>query len=170
MMRRVADRMADYGWRVLLGAVSIALVGGVIQVFIWEPSAGPSSDVCPRPPCGPEGLPRLSDAATVLPILGYLLVIVLGVPSLLSGTWDLVHGRGTDGGRRLLAFVGPVLVLVGTEIVPHIANLGLCAAAAELCSYSPEWGTDISDRWHPLDHAVLGAVPMTAIYWLARRR
>lgn len=38
------------------------------------------------------------------------------------------------GGRRLLAFVGPVLVLVGTETVPHIVNLGLCAVAAELCS------------------------------------
>lgn len=169
-MQRVADQMAGYGWRLLLAAVCVALVGGVIEVFVWEPSPGPSSDVCPRPPCGPEGLPGLSDVATVLPILGYLLAIVLGIPSLIFGTWDLAHGRGRDGGRRLLAFVGPVLVLVGTEIVPHIANLGLCAAVSELCSYSPDWGSDISDRWHPLDHAVLGALPMTAIYWRARRK
>lgn len=170
VLQRVADRTAGYGRRVLLAAVSVALVGGIVEVLVWQPSAGPTSDVCLRPPCGPEGLPGLSDVATVLPIVGYLLVIVLGIPGLLAGIWDLVHGAGRDGGHRLLAFVGPVLVLVGTETIPHLADLGICAAISGLCGYSPEFGTDINDRWHPLNHAVLGALPMTVIYWSARRR
>jgi hypothetical protein len=169
-VRGAADRLARYGWRVLLAALLVALIGGMVEVLIWEPGNGPISADCPAPPCAPEGLPGLSDLATVLPILGQLLAILLGFPSALVGGWDLLRGRPSDGGRRLLAFVGPVLVLVGTEIVPHVANLGLCAVASELCRYSPEWGTDISDRWHPLDHALLGALPMIAIYWRARRR
>lgn len=59
--------------------------------------------------------------------------------------------------------------LVGTEILPHVATTGLCTAAPEVCSYSPERGSDISDRWHPLAHALLGALPMTLIYWRTRR-
>lgn len=162
---RVADRLARYGWRVLLLALFVALVGGIIEVFVWEPGAGPTSDDCLRPPCGPESMPGLRDIATVLPILGYLLVIVLGIPSLFAGAWDLARARLMDGSFRLLAFVGPLLVLVGMEILPHLVNVGLCAVVTQLCT-----GTDISDRWHPLDHAVLGALPMTALYWWIRQK
>jgi hypothetical protein len=141
-----------------------------LRTFVWEPGGGTIVADCPAPPCAPESLPGLRDLATVLPTLGQLLAILLGFPSALVGGWDLLRGRPSDGGRRLLAFVGPILVLVGTEIVPHVATIGLCTAASEMCRFSPEWGTDISDRWHPLAHGLLGALPMTVIYWLTRRR
>ncbi len=79
--------------------------------------------------------------------------------------------------RRLLAFVGPVLFFAGTEIVPHLLNpchwaltLGGTRLPEFYCAYSPEWGADLADRWHLLDHTLVGAVPMAALYWLALRR
>ena len=112
----------------------------------------------------------------IVPLLAYLLAILLGLPSLLAGAWDFLRARWGAGGRRVLAFVGPVLFFVGTEIVPHLLNpclLALEFAGKRLpefyCAYSPEWGADLTDRWHVLEHTLLGAVPMAALYWLALR-
>ena len=168
-MSGAADRLARYGWRVLLAALLVAVIGGIVASFIWEPGAGTISANCPSPPCAPESLPGLRDFAKVLPILGQLLAILLGVPSAIVGGRSLLRGRPSEGGRRLAAFVGPVLVLLGTEILPHVATIGLCVTVPEICSYSPERGSDISDRWHPLGHALLGAFPMTLMYWRTRR-
>ena len=179
--QRVADRLARYGWLVLLVAVVVALVGGTVYAAAWEPRAVavPGRDACPDPPCFDRGdlQPGLRDLPTVIPTLGYLLAIVLGLPSLLAGAWDFLRGRWVAGGRRLLAFVGPVLFFVGTELVPHLVNpcyFALALAGKRLpefyCDYSAEWGADLADRWHPLDHTLVGAVPMAALYWLALRR
>ena len=128
------------------------------------------------PPCfGGGGLPGLSDLPVVLPVLGYGLAIALGLPSVLAGGWDLLRGRWGAGGRRLLAFVGPLLVLVGTEVVPHVISPCLPAELGAgwqpgVCERQEHGGLDVGDRWHALDHALVGAVPMAALYWLALRR
>ncbi len=184
--QRAADRLARYGWVVLLAAVVAALVGGMVSAATWEPPAPdaevavPGRDACPDPPCfdvGGEGLPGLRDLLMTIPILGYLLAVVLGLPSLLAGVWDALRGRWAAGGRRLLAFVGPTLLFVGTEIVPHLLNpcfwaltLGGVRLPELYCAYSPEWGADVTDRWHLLDHALVGALPLAALYWWALRR
>jgi len=179
--QRAADRLARYGWLVLLVAVAVALVGGTLYAATWGPRtvAVPGRDACPEPPCFDSGdlQPGLRDLPTVIPTLGYLLAIVLGLPSLLAGAWDFLRGRWAAGGRRLLAFVGPVLFFLGTELVPHLFNpcyFALEFAGKQLpefyCEYSPEWGADLADRWHLLDHTLVGAIPMAALYWLALRR
>lgn len=179
--QRGADRLARYAWLVLLVAVALALVGGIIDAATWQPRTDPVPsrlDECANPPCfGGGGLPGVRDLPSVLPLLGYLLVILLSLPSLFAGTWDVLRGRGAVGGRRLLAFVGPVLVFAGAEIVPHLLNP--CYFAAEFggrrlpefyCQYNPEWGADFADRWHTLDHALVGALPLVTLYGLALRR
>jgi hypothetical protein len=179
--QRWADRLARYGWLVLLVAAVVALVGGTIYAATWEPRqvALPGRDACPDPPCfdGGDLQPGLRDLPAVIRVLGYLLAIALGLPSLLAGLWDVLRGRWAMGGQRLLPFVGPVLFLVGTEIVPHLFNP--CYFALELagkrlpefyCAYSTEWGADLADRWHPLGHALVGAMPMAVLYWWALRR
>ena len=172
------DRLARFVWLVLLGATALALLGGAIAAATWRPdaTAAPvSAEVCADPPCfGGGGLPGVRDLPVVLPILGYLVAIGLGLPSLLVGAWDCLRGRGAVGVRRLLPFVGPVLVLVGAEIVPHVASP--CTAAWVLGSDLPGicertvHGVDIADRWHALDHALVGALPLAALYSLALRR
>ncbi|CAA9560653.1 MAG: hypothetical protein AVDCRST_MAG49-2524 [uncultured Thermomicrobiales bacterium] len=176
--QRGADRLARWAWPVLLAAVALALAGGV-AVAAWasdteEPE--PVVDECEDPPCfGGGGLPGLSDLPVVLPVLGYGLAIALGLPSVLAGGWDLLRGRWGAGGRRLLAFVGPLLVLVGTEVVPHVISPCLPAELGAgwqpgVCERQEHGGLDVGDRWHALDHALVGAVPMAALYWLALRR
>ena len=120
-------------------------------------------------------MPGLQDLPWVLPMLGYALVILLGAPSLLAAAWDFLRGRWGAAGRRTLPFVGPLLFLVGTEIVPHLLNP--CFLTLELggkrfpgmCEYG-EWGADFAGRWHLLDHTLVGAIPFAALYWLALRK
>ncbi len=158
----------------------IAGLGGVVTAAVWQPGIDTmQAEVpCENPPCfGGGGLPGLSALPMIIPMLGYGLAIVLGLPSSLAGTVDLLRARWAAGGRRLLAFVGPVLFLVGTEIVPHLLNP--CFWAWEVsgqrlpefyCAYNPDWGTDVADRWHLLAHTLVGAIPFAALYWLALRK
>ena len=178
--QRAADRLARYAWLVLLAAVMIAVLGGVVTAAIWQPSIDtvPAEVPCENPPCfGGGGMPGLRDLPFTVPMLGYLLAIIFGVPSLLAGMVDFLRVRWAAGGRRLLAFVGPVLFFVGTEIVPHLLNP--CVWAWEVggkrlpefyCAYNPDWGADVADRWHLLDHTLVGAIPFAALYWLALRK
>ncbi len=176
--RRIPDRLARYGWRVLLFSIGVALIGGFIRAFLGQQSVETAPVVveCVNPPCfGGGGLPGLQDLPMVLSMMGYGLAILLGVPSLLAAAWDLLRGRLGVGGGRLLPFVGPVLFLVGTEIIPHLLNP--CFLALEfggrrlpgVCEYA-EWGADFVGRWHLLQHTLVGAVPLAALYWLAVRK
>ncbi|MDQ3466769.1 MAG: hypothetical protein M3411_00855, partial [Chloroflexota bacterium] len=152
--------------------------GGVV-VGAWNPTTddtAPDVEECADPPCfGGGGLPSVSSLPVALPFLGYGFAIVLGVPSVPAAGWDLLRGRWASGGRRLLAFAGPVLVVVGTELVPHLLSPCLPAElGAEwvpgVCERHPVHGWDIKDRWHALDHALVGALPMAALYRWALRR
>lgn len=161
--QRLADRLARYGWLVLLGSIAIGLAGGVIVAILWQPDESVGE------------MPGLRDLPMIISMLGYLLVVLIGVPSLLAAVWDFLRGRRATGGRRVLVFAGPVLFLVGTEIVPHLLNP--CLFALELggkrlpgmCDYG-EWGTDFAARWHLLDHTLVGAIPFAALYWWALRK
>ncbi|MDQ4077291.1 MAG: hypothetical protein M3220_13715 [Chloroflexota bacterium] len=174
------DRLAQYAWLILLVAVALAMVGGVTSAAIWQPSVDyvPAEMECENPPCfGGGGMPSLRDLPIVIPVLGYLLAIVLGLPSLLASIWDLLRGHWAAGGRRLLTFAGPVLFFVGTEIIPHLVNpcyFAWTLAGQRLpefyCAYSPEWGADFAARWHLLAHTLIGAIPMAVLYWLALRK
>lgn len=175
--QRIAARFALLGWLVLRVSVAIAILGGA-AVAVWNPDTEPpppQTTECENPPCfdiggmpGPESLP------VVVPFLGYSVAVLLGVPSALAGAWSLVRGRRSQGFRRLLVCVGPLLVLVGMEIVPHVVNP--CFAAELTSDELPrfcgrtESGADIADRGHALHHAVVGALPMAILYWWALRR
>lgn len=166
----LSDRLARYAWRVLVLAVGIALVGSLFYAATWEPRpVRRPLEECENPPCfGGGGAPQLQDLPVVLPMIGYGLAILLGIPSAIRGAWSLLRGKPAGAGPLLLVFIGPMLILVGTEIVPHVltpclvTDTGICEVTSE--------GTDVQDRWHPLDHTLVGAIPMVAIYWAALRR
>ena len=177
--QEVSDRLAHYSWYVLLAATVLALVGGIVSAAAEPPDAAvPKANVdeCLDPPCfGAGDMPGVQDLPVVVPTLGYLLAIVLGLPSLFAGGWNILRRRWRMGGRRLLVFVGPVLFLAGTEIVPHLLSPCLPAAlGAEwlppVCERTEQHGVDVADRWHTLDHALVGALLMAALYWLVLRR
>lgn len=74
----------------------------------------------------------------------------------------------------MLTFLGPVLVLIGTEIIPHLFNpcyyaLQLGRRYPSVCEYA-EWGADFSSRWHLANHTLVGAIPLVLLYRLAIRK
>lgn len=115
--QRWANRLARYGWLVLLVAAMVAIVGGTVYAATWEPRqvALPGRDACPDPPCfdGGDLQPGLRDLPAVIPVLGYLLAIALGLPSLLASLWDVLRGRHRDRHRDRPAFVQPLLFRPG---------------------------------------------------------
>ncbi len=177
LLHRLADRLAHVGWVVLLLSVGFGVVGGAV-VAVWNPDTAPpprQAEECANPPCfGGGGAPRLEDMPAVVPILGSALAVLLGVPSALRGVSAIARGRWSHGLRRLLVVVGPVLLIVGMEIVPHVINPCLVAdlRGGELPVFCErtESGADIADRLHALYHAVVGAIPMLAIYGWALHR
>lgn len=97
-----------------------------------------------------------------------------GVPSAIAGGWSWVRGRWSEGFRRLLILVGPLLFIVGMEIVPHVVNPCFPAdlAGEQLPCFCErtESAPDITGRLHTLDHALVGALPMVLLYRWALRR
>jgi hypothetical protein len=173
----VAEHLARFGWLVLVASVATMILGSVV-VAVWNPETAASpaeAEECENPPClGGGGMPGLADLPTVISFIGYGLAILLGVPSAMAGVWSILRGRWSIGGRSLLVFVGPLLVLAGTELVPHVVNPCIVAdlTSDELPGYceQTESGTDIGGRFHALHHAVVGALPMALLYTWALRR
>lgn len=166
------ERFARYGARVLVASVTLALLGSLVYAATWQKQPEPVSaqeDACPDPPCG-VSLEELGGAPVLLiiPNLGYVSAIVLGVPSVLASLVAAVRRRTSPRlGRRLLVFFGPLFVFVGIEIVPHVINP--CIAAGTAMSAVCD-GSDINDQWHALQHTGVGAVPLTGLYlWLLRK-
>jgi hypothetical protein len=167
--QRLVDLLARWGALVLWLAVVIGLFGGVASALLWSPSqsfssATPAVDPCPSPPCFGDGtLPRLIDLPVVLPVIGFMLATLLGAPSLLVGVWDLMRKRLRLGAWRVLAFFGPLFVLVGMEVIPHVLNP--CLVMFLLGSEAPGLCQgDVSDRWHALSHALIGGLPLVLLY------
>ena len=145
--QRRADRLARYAWRLLLVAIAIGLAGALITAAVERPgSVDPpvpaSEEECTQPPCLSLDLDRirLRNIPGVLWLPAYMLALILGVPSLLASLWDVVHRRWSAGGRRLLTFVGPALVFVGIEIIPHLVLP--CAVLPWVCEELPQQGRD----------------------------
>lgn len=175
--RRAADRLGRYSITLLLIVVGLAVLGGIVATLIPDSPSETSQMVeeCKNPPCfGGGGAPSVRALPTVLPAIGFAIAILLGVPSLLLALADLFQGRVRSAGRLSLLFLGPLLVLIGTEVVPHVlspclpAQLGIMARPG-VCELTPH-GVDVKNQWHPLTHALLGAVPMVLLYRLALRR
>ena len=170
---RRTDRLGRWGCRVLLVSAVLYLIGGIVFAIVGDAVSQPAQSEeseCVDPPCFDLDLSglELGDVIGVLWLPGYLLSIGLGLPSLLAGVAAAARGRWAAGGRWLLAFVGPVMVLVGTEVVPHAVLP--CGVFPGVCEDVPGYGRSVTGRWHQLDHALVGAVPMAALYWAARRR
>ncbi len=132
LLERAADRLARVGWRSQPVVVALAFVGGIVTAA-WNPatadSSGPSSGACESPPCFTVGTPAPSDLLVIVPTVGYLLVVLMGSPSLLIGARDIFGGRRDVGGRRLLVLFGPLVVFIGMELVPHALSPCLLASA-----------------------------------------
>ncbi|MEO7846003.1 MAG: hypothetical protein ABIR82_11745 [Nocardioides sp.] len=122
------------------------------------------------PPCGPESLPDLAVLPVVLPLLLTGAAALLGIAILLvSVARGAGHGRGAL--PLLLLALGPLVVLVGAEVVPHALNPCLLGEIPGVCTRTREYGTDYADDVHLLGHAVVGWLPLSVGFaWLTLRQ
>lgn len=167
-----AGRLARWAVRLVVVA-GVAAVGSGLLALGWSPDLPDASvDICPDPPCFGLNL----GGASLLSILPFIVhVVLLGVALLLGGLSLLlalvtvVRGRGrTMLFAAALAAAGPVLVLIGGEIVPHVMNPCVLPdlAGAEppgFCARSSE-GADVPDAWHALYHAAVGFLPLSLAF------
>lgn len=167
-------------WIVLL--VVVAGVGSVasgLLALVWFPELPDAPpEACTVPPCWSLDLGGAAPLA-VLPFIAHLGLLGVG---LLCGGVSLVlslvaaaRGRGRHVlAVGALAVSGPLLVLVGGELLPHVLNPCVLPdlAGAEppaFCTRTPD-GLDVPDNWHALDHALVGFLPLSLVVaWWWRR-
>lgn len=70
---------------------------------------------------------------------------------------------------------GPIIVLVGGELLPHVINPCVLPdlAGAEppaFCVNTPD-GADVPENWHALDHALVDFLPssLLVVWWWRRQ-
>ena len=174
--RSRAAFLVALGLRFVLAVAVVGVLAGLIGSALWEPgtpaNTAPVGDVCTDPPCPPESLPGVRDLPVLVAPLGYLLAALLGVSALLL--YLLSESRWRRQRRALLPVLGPVVVLVAMEVVPHLVNPCLVAAAVgdnlpSGCSRTVH-GVDVHDRWHALHHAVVAGLPAALGYAALLRR
>lgn len=156
-------------------AAAAGLVGGALLAVVGDiggPGEGPAPpgpEACPNPPCLPDSWPPLSSLPAALPLLILGLAVLAAGVAVLLGAVLALRGSRRMLGTGSLVLSGTLLVIVGMEIVPHLANPCLVAEAPSLCARSAE-GVDLADRFHTLWHAVMGTLPLTVALWWALRR
>ena len=73
--------------------------------------------------------------------------------------------------RCVLLVAGPLVVLVGAELVPHVVTPCWAGEVPEVCEADWPRGIRLSRTTvHPFGHALLGWVPLTFLYVWALRR
>ena len=162
----LSDRVARFALRVILADITFSVGMGLLIAVAW--GVRPDSEFLNDLAGGPGG-------GRGIPAVGFLLTTIISLSSLGVGVWDLVRGRWS-GARRLLAFAGPLVIFVGFTYVPHALDPcpGQLPEVAVLVSQS-SWerlceGVDIQPRFHLLYHALVPAVFLVRLYWLAARR
>jgi heme A synthase len=143
------DKLARYAFILLALIMAFGVVGGAIAAFTWKPFADATD---------------LAGPLYSIQALAFFHALMFVVPSLLFGIWDLTQGRQSRGSRRLLAFFGPVMVVMGTEVLSHLFIP--CGWLDGLCDSDG----GIKGRWHQLHHTLVMGVPLLLLYWLALSR
>lgn len=172
--------------RLARSSVVLVVLAGVISVMsgllalVWSPDLPPAPpDTCTDEPCFNLNLGDISPIA-VLPLIAHFLLLGLAVAvgglMLLLGVVTAVrrrHLRALAVGAMFVA--GPLIVLAGGEVVPHVLNPcvlpDLAGAEPPAFCESTSEGADVPGNWHVLDHALVGFLPLSLLVaWWGRRQ
>lgn len=146
------------------------MVGGLLGL-VWSPDLPPPPpSTCTDEPCFDFSFP-LAALPWVAPVLLLVLALSLGGLSLLiSVVAALRRGPARAFALSAVGVVGPIVVLVGGEVLPHLLNPCVLpdlagGGAPGFCEVTQD-GTDVPAKWHALDHALVGFLPLSlAVAW-----
>ena len=161
-----ADQVARLALRVIMADIIVSIGLGLVVMLAW--GVRPDSALLNDLGNGPGG-------GRGIPAAGFLVATLLGFPSFSNGLRDVVRGRWRET-RRLLAFVGPLMIFTGFLYVSD----GLDPCGSWLDEYSRlgdqplcQWFDDsleLHARFHLLYHALVPTVILVALYRLAAGR
>ncbi|WP_457207745.1 hypothetical protein [Nocardioides sp. P5_C9_2] len=142
----------------IVAGTAVALLGFVFPALGDDAAAGSE-----RPPSGVEQVAELPVVPTVLVVVALLLAVV-------SAALVLVGPRPAPVvWRCVLLVAGPLVVLVGAELVPHVVSPCWAGEVPGICAADGQGGFDYPATVHPFGHALLGWVPLTLLYvWCLR--
>lgn len=167
-------------WSVILTvAAGIVSVTTGLLALMWFPELPDARpDGCMDPPCWDLDVGDAS-LLVLLPFIAHLMLLALAL--LMGGLSLLLTLAGSLRSRGLRALrlaaipvAGALLVLLGGELLPHVANPCVLAELAGwdppgFCTVTPQ-GADVPDNWHALDHAFVGFLPLSLVVaWWWRR-
>ncbi len=134
------DRLTRLSLALLLGATAYGIVVGATITMYYDtvPNMG-----------------ALEDNLGSVQLILYLLAVIVSLSHLPLALADVRHSLWKQASIRALAFIGPLIVFLGTD--------GLIAHSL--------WWLPISatDRFHMLHHTVFAGLPLTLGYWLLLR-
>lgn len=150
----------------LLAATAAIVAGTTVALlgFVF-PGLGDDEDAASDPL--PSGVERVSDLP-VVPTLLVVLALVLAVAAAALVLGDSRTRRVVA--RCALLVAGPLVVLVGAEVVPHVVTPCWAGEVPEICVADTDGGFDHPRTIHPFAHALVGWVPLALLHvWTLRR-
>lgn len=169
--------MASRGTRALQagrGSVALTVLAATVAIIVGTavallgfvfPELGDDEPAEAEPV--PSGVERIAD----LPVVPTLLVVLALVLALTASAMLLADSRPRSlVARCALLVAGPLVLLAGAELVPHLVTPCRVGEIPEICVAEAEGGFDHPRTVHPLGHALLGWLPLVVLYaWTLRR-
>ena len=117
-----------------------------------------------------EPLPTGVDRVTDLPVIPTVLVVLALLLAVTSAAMVLADSRRRPVVLRCTLLVaGPLLVLVGAEVVPHLVTPCWAGEVPAFCEADGQGGFDYPRTVHPFGHALLGWMPLALLHvWTLR--
>jgi len=166
-------RVAKLAVGLIFVSAAVAILGGFAVAVGWSPGdveQNGNDDQCVTPPCPPESLPDLASLPVVLPVVLLGFAMICGGLVFLMAASRVKQGSGRSVVSGLVLIAGPILILAGTEVIPHGVNPCFVRELPHLCTETNRYGVDYADRVHALGHATIGALPLTVGFWWLLRR
>jgi hypothetical protein len=148
-------------------AAATAIVAGTAVALLGFVFPDLGADAASESEPLPSGVEQVAD----LPVAPTVLVVVALVLAATSAAMVLTESQARPVVLRCgLLVAGPLVVLVGAQLVPHVVTPCWAGEVPSLCEPDGNGGLDYPDTVHPFGHALLGWVPLTLLYvWTLRR-
>lgn len=148
-------------------AAATAIIAGTAVALLGFVFPDLGADATARAEPVPAGIERVAD----LPVVPTVLVVVALVLAVVAAAMVLSESHTRPVVLTCVLLVaGPLLVLVGAEVVPHVVTPCWAGEVPGVCEADGRGGFDFPRTVHPFGHALLGWVPLAILYvWTLRR-
>ena len=148
-------------------AAAAAIVAGTAVALLGFVFPDLAEDAASRDDPVPSAVERVAD----MPVVPTVLVLLAVVAAVVASALVLSEARTSPlVARCALLVAGPVVVLVGAELVPDVVTPCLAGEVPDVCEAGADGDLDYPATVQPFAHALLGWVPLALLHtWAVRR-